>query len=1012
MPEYEVKEVKPFKFFPQLKGIVGYRKNETYTLPGLVQMVEEKKLFPVEVDEKYDGMRVQIHKGKTYESQAVQIFTEDGANVSHKFPTIMKEAKLMSDRDFVLDAEIVGWSGDGYRIGKHIGRSDVSGYAHRSGEEDDSHFYANVFDIVYYSEDIHNRSLSGRRIALNDLKPTTHIIPIDFKIAKDREELVKAVEYFRRRAGSEGAMIKKLMSDYPLSGQTDNWIKFKNEVDIDAEVVSKYKVSGSQNAFNYLCAIRDTVGRLVPVGNTYNTKIDVPVGGIIRVSFVNLNRYTDPKTGKVWYNWVFPRPLEAREDKTVPDSTVLANRQVGMTKGEDEQKPFPSRYKRALKDFESGNYEVHDSWTCPCGTCNCSFIGNDGEYQDVFLEYPERGKPLKYVIQAHIRGRSVHIDDRRQLDDENSVGMTHFVPKSLSKRPETIEEAKALYFKEIHPTIVKMMNDPMDKFLSGQKALVPNEWLTVEGKIEKQEPGSTENLPGFMIVIDQGNVEYGTLKPYYHEYWYKSNKGESGLMKGKYVDRLIENKAEQKKIDNELASWLFFKSDAIPYVATSRSVEKEFVPPFNVSALPKHIEDNVPGDLSYWLAKSTTQRMELHKKFVEAVKAKRISLNNIQGFALPPGPGINPPQNPIEVLPRSAVMPTDTKFTLSRQDWKGQMVSRLGPSKTIYHLAIDDGESKGVKHFFVMNDMTHSESVSAIYKPATTKKIMDLQGAVAPGTAWNPTKDTPSTIELLDRNMPAKIIKWDDEKRTIAFNGKRLIGVWEFRKESKGSDLWYGEKHTDGFMKGHIEMVKSWKSTDSFHETVGFEATVDSINVFPFEVSESEDPLPKFIEITGKYFYPGKHKCSQGIKRNYSASSLAKTKFKAPKNFNLAYINWYHMKDESYRAGILCDVWWDPNVQIEGASEKGSLMYRGIIFHRDAIAEIINNNTKNVSAELYFDIDGKDEEGNPNAVNIIAQGMAMTPTPALAKASVDKVCVTSQDGKRSCKDIKKAGSFC
>jgi len=160
-------------------------------------------------------------------------------------------------------------------------------------------------------------------------------------------------------------MLKLWDSIYPLDGTTNKWMKFKKEVDLDAEVIDVKRVEGT-DAYNYLCVIRDR-GRPVPVGRTYNVRferdgkpIQVPVGGIIRVAFVNINRYTDPDDGRVWYNWWSPRAIEYREDRTRPNTVETADRLVKITGGEDEEKRYPKRYEIALRKFKEGIIELRN----------------------------------------------------------------------------------------------------------------------------------------------------------------------------------------------------------------------------------------------------------------------------------------------------------------------------------------------------------------------------------------------------------------------------------------------------------------------------------------------------------------------------------------------------------------------------------------------------------------------------------------------------------------------------
>ncbi|KKK78003.1 hypothetical protein LCGC14_2847940, partial [marine sediment metagenome] len=53
--------ITPLKFFKQLKGKSGRFKKEIFSLKSLQEVIPEEA-YPVEINQKYDGMRVQIHK--------------------------------------------------------------------------------------------------------------------------------------------------------------------------------------------------------------------------------------------------------------------------------------------------------------------------------------------------------------------------------------------------------------------------------------------------------------------------------------------------------------------------------------------------------------------------------------------------------------------------------------------------------------------------------------------------------------------------------------------------------------------------------------------------------------------------------------------------------------------------------------------------------------------------------------------------------------------------------------
>ena len=342
------------------------------------------------------------------------------------------------------------------------------------------------------------------------------------------------------------------------------------------------------------------------MGQTYNTHLKVPKGGSIRVAFVNLNKYTDPITGVTYYNWWAPRPIEIREDKKTPDNTTTADKIVEQTKGEISTKRMPRRFREVFEDML-----IEDVFA-------------EVEY-DTFTEYPTIDKP-KFVLQVHIRGRNVHLDDRRQLNEDFGVGMTHPLPYSLSRQPKNFAEAKALFNKELRAKVERDIADPLRKYLGIKKALVPIEWFGVEGEIKPGEVGATAEEPGFLIILDKGIIEYLTLKPWFHEYYYHGSK----MMKGIFMDRLIENRKQWKKVGKDTASWMWFKKseDKLPYVITRRAVNEHWVPPKGHSALPKEMEAKVPKGFEYWTFTEKAKRLEVRDALFEKLKGRAEKLDD------------------------------------------------------------------------------------------------------------------------------------------------------------------------------------------------------------------------------------------------------------------------------------------------------------------------------------------------------------------------------------------------
>ncbi len=118
----------------------------------------------------------------------------------------------------------------------------------------------------------------------------------------------------------------------------------KKENSIKVRVIEVHKVEGSDSK-NYLTAIYDGK-KLIPAGRTDNTKISANVGDYVKVVFVELSKYTDPKTKEIRYNFWSPKVVN---EVSNADSSQTAEALVKKTGGQVAEKPFPIRYKNLCK---------------------------------------------------------------------------------------------------------------------------------------------------------------------------------------------------------------------------------------------------------------------------------------------------------------------------------------------------------------------------------------------------------------------------------------------------------------------------------------------------------------------------------------------------------------------------------------------------------------------------------------------------------------------------------------
>ncbi|MCK4964933.1 MAG: hypothetical protein KAS54_07615, partial [Dehalococcoidia bacterium] len=188
---------------------------------------------------------------------------------------------------------------------------------------------------------------------------------------------------------------------------------------------------------------------------------------------------------------------------------------------------------------------------------------------DPYLTYPDENKIWKFVLQFHVRGLSVHADFRSEITKTQLIGWTWDLGKSLIKpmlrrvKPANLAQVgltkgkigsmtiieistklnstaegkklrKALSLKtqDLTPKQLKtlcwelwreevepILNDPKRKILTQRKAPEPHEWLDYEGEVPAGAVGATAELEGQFVIMDEGTIEYGAQKSYYHEYF-------------------------------------------------------------------------------------------------------------------------------------------------------------------------------------------------------------------------------------------------------------------------------------------------------------------------------------------------------------------------------------------------------------------------------------------------------------------------------------------------------------
>jgi ATP-dependent DNA ligase len=267
-----------------------------------VKDIEELKGFSGNwyVQEKYDGMRVQLHKI----DDKVTIYSYNGKDISSKCKEQVDELKKKEYGDCIFDGELVLFDGD-----EPLHRADTIAHVFKDKYKD-AKLRCHVFDIIRHEaqtladEELENRmtilfnnysSKSGEAIAYPSKKDTRQ--------ADNLKDIEKYAEEMMEIPTSEGVVIKDSTSTYYIGTKKNpKWIKLKKFVDLDVIVLDKKKTRS--NLYSYTVGVgpvdEEMTGAVeigkrhyLNVGKALNTKISVDVGEIIRVKVDEVKKKGD-----------------------------------------------------------------------------------------------------------------------------------------------------------------------------------------------------------------------------------------------------------------------------------------------------------------------------------------------------------------------------------------------------------------------------------------------------------------------------------------------------------------------------------------------------------------------------------------------------------------------------------------------------------------------------------------------------------------------------------------------
>jgi DNA ligase-1 len=334
------------------------------------------------LEDKYDGMRAQMHFGSPEAPGRVAIYSRNREDITESFPELV-EAFAGASEPLILDGEILGWDYTSAQalpfavLGQRIGRKRVDNEIRKRIPVA---FMA--FDVMFADGELQlSRPLRERRNRLEAAvealsgkaksplilseaahhakraqavmfaedsaeEPMARLMISPARLVESAEEIDRAYADARARA-NEGVMLKAAGSAYLPGRRGLAWVKLKRELaTLDVVITGAEYGSGRKSQFlsDYTFAVQDEYGQLQNVGKAYSGVTDAEITElteflkahtledhghfrtveplvILEVAFNNIMRSDRHSSG---FALRFPRILRIRTDKPLAEIDTVA----------------------------------------------------------------------------------------------------------------------------------------------------------------------------------------------------------------------------------------------------------------------------------------------------------------------------------------------------------------------------------------------------------------------------------------------------------------------------------------------------------------------------------------------------------------------------------------------------------------------------------------------------------------------------------------------------------------
>jgi DNA ligase-1 len=319
-------------------------------LPMLAQTAQDveaalDRLGPCAVEEKLDGIRVQVHR----DGDSVRVFTRTLDEITERLPEVVSAARELDTREAVLDGEVIALDKDGaprpfQEISSRVGsRLDVT------TARETLPLSAVFFDLLWSDgRDLLDASTAGRHEELARVVPgPLRVRRLTVPDPQDDNCRTQAREFAEQvlARGHEGVVCKALDAPYSAGRRGASWLKVKPVHTLDLVVLAAEWGHGRRTGklSNLHLGARRPDGSFAMLGKTFKGLTDVllawqterlreltlteePWGVTVRpelvveIAFDGLQRSTRYPEGVTLR---FARVVRYREDKRAEDADTV-----------------------------------------------------------------------------------------------------------------------------------------------------------------------------------------------------------------------------------------------------------------------------------------------------------------------------------------------------------------------------------------------------------------------------------------------------------------------------------------------------------------------------------------------------------------------------------------------------------------------------------------------------------------------------------------------------------------